>query len=431
MFFQILIGKIISKISEVFNIGSGSTWPGHIVLKTDKKIIEKIIKKNPHLKIIIVAGTNGKTTTTALLSHVLNKLGYKVFYNYEGANLLNGIASILIKKTNLFGKINYDYGVFEVDEFSFPQIIDKISPDYVFLLNLFRDQLDRYGEVNTIGYRWFQSFKKLKKETIFIVNGDDPFLFFNAEKLKNKKIYFGVTKKSMKLKELTHDIDFNYCPNCQKILNYQAIAYSHLGDFYCSCGFKRSSDIYDFANEKINYPVKGLYNIYNTNAVLSFLKEVLKIDKFNQLLKDFQPVFGRQEKIFYKNRIFFLLLSKNPAGFNQSLRIIKKILKNKKGNILIILNNRIPDGTDVSWIWDVDFQMIRKNVKNLFVSGDRVYDMALRFKYEDINTKNFVNFKEAIEKIIKSTKNDEIIYVLATYSAMLEVRKFLVGKKFI
>lgn len=432
MFFEILIGKIISKISEFLNIGSGSTWPGHIALKFNQEFIEKILKKNPQLKIIIVAGTNGKTTTTALINHILKKLGFKIFSNQEGANLLNGIASIIVKKANFFGKLAYDFAIFEVDEFNLPLVLKKIFPDYIFLLNLFRDQLDRYGEVNTIGLRWFNQLKNIKKQSILIVNADDPFLFFNSEKLVNKKIYFGVSDKFMKLKKLTHDIDFIYCPNCQTILKYKKISYSHLGDYYCEdCGFKKTDQIINFKNVKINYPLKGLYNVYNTNAVLSFIREVFKIKNFNNLLKDFQSPFGRQEEIVYQDRIFFLLLSKNPAGFNQSIKTINKILKNKKANILIILNNRIPDGQDVSWIWDVDFKNILKNAKNIFLAGDRVYDLALRFKYENKNTKNFTDFKKAIEEIIKKSKKGEKIFVLPTYSAMIDLRKFLVGKKFI
>ncbi|GAB4219466.1 MAG: Mur ligase family protein [Candidatus Microgenomates bacterium] len=431
MFFEIIIGKIVSRISEFLNIGSGSTWPGHIILNLDKKFISKILNKNPHLKIIIIAGTNGKTTTTALTCYILEKLGFKVFSNKEGANLINGIASVLLKKSTFFGKLNYDFAVFEVDEFSLPLILNKISANYIFLLNLFRDQLDRYGEVNTIGTRWFNQLKNINKDTILIVNGDDPYLFFNSQKLINKKIYFGIPGTLMKLKNLTHDIDFIYCPNCQTILKYKKISYSHLGDYYCQkCGFKRGSQINDFKNHKIKYPVEGLYNIYNTNAVLSFIKEVFKIEDFNKLLKNFKTPFGRQEEIEYKNRTFFLLLSKNPAGFNQSIKAVNKILKNKKANLLIILNNRIPDGLDVSWIWDVDFDNILKNAKNIYISGDRIYDMALRFKYENIKTKIFSNYKKAIEEMIKISKKGEKIFVLPTYSAMLELRKFLIGKKF-
>lgn len=435
MFFSILVGKIIYFISKNFHIGNGSTWPGHIVLNIDKKFIEKILKKNPHLKIILVAGTNGKTTTVSLISFTLEKLGYKVFYNEEGANLLNGIASTFVKKINIFGKVNYDFAVFEVDEFSLPLIIEKINNLYVIvILNLFRDQLDRYGEVNTIGLRWFNSFEKIKDRTFFIVNGDDPFLYYQSKKNLKKVAFFGIEKKLMKKEKLSSDIDFNYCPQCLNILSYKKISFSHLGDYYCQiCGFKRNNLLIDdFKNQNINYPLYGIYNIYNTNAVLLLLKKLFGLkNNFSKIFKNFTPAFGRQEKIVYKERVFYLFLSKNPAGFNQSLETIKNILKRKKANFLFILNNRIPDGLDISWIWDIDIELIFKNIKKIYVSGDRVYDMALRFKYEGIKTKVFEKFEKAVGDIIKKTKKNEKIYVLPTYSAMLELRKFLIGKKFL
>ncbi|MCS6956451.1 MAG: MurT ligase domain-containing protein [Patescibacteria group bacterium] len=432
MFLYIFVAKIVSFLSEKLKIGSGSTWPGHLILKFDNNFIEKIIKKNPHLKIIFVAGTNGKTTTVSLLSFILKKLGYKVFYNQEGANLVNGIISAFIKNSDIFGNIKKDYAVFEVDEFSFPQILKKIpNPQAIIILNLFRDQLDRYGEVNTIGWRWFNAFKDIDKNTLFVVNADDPFLYHESKKLENQKIFFGIDKKLMTKKSLSSDIDFSYCPNCQNILTYKKIAYSHLGDFYCQkCGFKRTQELEDFSQQKIRYQLYGIYNIYNTNAVLSLIKNIFQIKiNFNYLLKDFQPAFGRQEEIIYKNRKFFILLSKNPAGFNQSIQTIKDILKEKKANFLIILNNRIPDGLDISWIWDVDFQLILENSKNIYISGDRAYDMGLRFKYEEAKTKIFTDFKQAINEIVKKTKEREKIFVLPTYSAMLELRKFLIGRK--
>ncbi|MGB9883342.1 MAG: MurT ligase domain-containing protein [Microgenomates group bacterium] len=431
-FLKILLAKAINFISQALKLGSGSTWPGHFILQIDKNIIEKILKKNPHLKIIIITGTNGKTTTTSMLKYSLEKLGKKVFSNQEGANLINGIASILLKKSDFFGSLNYDFALFEVDEFNLPLVLEKLTPNVLILLNLFRDQLDRYGEVNTIGSRWFQAIEEIKKNFLIVANGDDPYIFYNVSKLSQQKIFFGISKKLMKLKKIPHDVDFIYCPNCQSPLNYNAISYSHLGDFDCpKCQFKRSKTLEDFSQIKINYPLAGIYNMYNAHAVLATVKSLFNFKNFKNLLKNFQSPFGRQEKINYQNRIFFILLSKNPAGFNQSLKTIKRILRHKKAIFFIILNNRIPDGRDVSWIWDTDIKIIKNNAKKIFVAGDRVYDMALRFKSENMKTTNFESYQRAVKEIIKRTKKNEVIYVLPTYSAMLELRKFLIGKKFI
>jgi len=436
MFFEICLAKVVSFLSSVFNFGSGSTWPGHLILSFDNKIIEKILQKNPQLKIILIAGTNGKTTTTSMLKYILEKLDKKVFSNQEGANLVNGIASILLKKADWRGRLDYDFALFETDEFSFPLIINKVSPDAILLLNLFRDQLDRYGEVNIIGKRWFSALRLQQKNYLLIVNGDDPYLFYNASLLKQKKIFFGVKKELMKTKQLADDVDFTYCPNCHSLLQYSNIAYAHLGNFYCpTCQFKRSGEIEDFSQERIMYPLEGFYNFYNTHAVLALIKALFAVKKdFNLLLQGFKTPFGRQEEIIYQARKFFLLLAKNPAGFNQALKTLTLILKEQKANIFIILNNRIPDGMDVSWIWDVDFRLIFKNAKRFYLAGDRVYDLALRLKYEgveDIACKIFPDFKVAVKELINNTQPEEKIFVLPTYSAMLELRKVLLGRKFL
>lgn len=427
------LGKIISKLCGLLNVGSGSTWPGNIAIMLNKDFVRSLVKKNKNVQIILVAGTNGKTTTTSLLKHLLNNLGYKTFSNKEGANLVNGVASTLINQSDLFGNLKYDFAIFEIDEFSLPLVLDQIKPKIVVILNLFRDQLDRYGEVNTIGLKWFSSLKKLSPNSKLIINGDDPYLYYSSKTLPNKKFYFGVNNSLMNLKKIPHDVDFNYCPSCNNLLEYKSISYAHLGDFICDkCGFRRGS-VEDFYKIKIRYPLDGLYNIYNTNAILTILITLLKVapKKINLLMKDFKPAFGRQEVIEYKGKKIFLLLSKNPAGFNQSINAISKITKNKKVVFLILLNDRIPDGRDVSWIWDVDFGNIHKLAKKIFVSGDRVYDMTLRLKYED-NLKDifsFDDFKEALHNSLKATQIDEKLYVLTTYSAMLDLRKILVGRK--
>ena len=431
----ILLGKLIIKTSQVFNLGAGSTWPGHIALAINSKFIENIIDKNKNLKVIIIAGTNGKTTSTALLKFLLEKSGKKVFTNTEGANLLNGVASSIINGTDIFLRLKYDFAIFESDELNLPLLLKKISPDKILILNLFRDQLDRYGEVNTIALKWLESLKSLTDTTEIFMNGDDPQLYFIGTKLTQKVQYFGIDKKLMKVKDIPNDVDSIYCPVCLSLLKYSRLAYAHLGDFYCSkCDFKRRK-VSDFSITKIDYPMSGLYNVYNTNAVLLLLEtlsiSLLNRTQTNKWLSKFIPAFGRQEEIIYKNRKVFILLSKNPAGFNQSIQTVCEMAGNKKANFLIILNNRIPDGLDVSWIWDVDFKPVLDVANNIYVAGDRVYDLNLRLRYEnnknDINV--FENLTSAIETIVSKTKEGERLYILPTYSAMLEVREILLGRK--
>lgn len=438
MFFYILIGKFITLLINFFRLGSGSTWPGHLILELNKKFISQLLRKNPHLIKVVVAGTNGKTTTVALIKFVLKSNGYSVLTNQEGANLLNGLASTLIRGAGLDAKIRADVLVFEADEFSFPYVVKEMSPEKILILNLFRDQLDRYGEVNTIIKKWFESLKNLKKTTEIYLNINDPQLYFLGKSLKGKIFFFGLDKDKMLLKKVPHDVDFNYCPVCYSILRYDQLAYAHLGFFYCpKCGFTNKKE--EIFREKVFYPLEGLYNQYNTNAVVLLLKKgfSLSISKINHQLKKFLPAFGRQEIITYKNKDFFILLSKNPAGFNQSIKTITQAVKKNKVFTFLVLNDRVPDGKDVSWIWDVDFADLFLISKKIVVSGDRGYDLAIRLKYESKKLADeekiivFEKNNQAIDYLVKQTKTKEKIFVLPTYSAMLELRKILVGKKFL
>lgn len=441
----ILGGKLISKFFRMINLGDGSTWPGHIALSAKQNFIKEILKANPYLKIIIVAGTNGKTTTASLIKTALKKNGKKVFQNKSGANLLNGIASSLIINSDLSGKLSYDFAIFEIDENALPQVLKECTPDYLIILNLFRDQLDRYGEINTIAEKWKKSISKLTDKTTLILNADDPQIAYLGLSVipdydrgsmdshfygNDKILYFGLDDSNNYNRTSQHAVDSNYCPSCGNKLTYKQIVFSHLGDWHCTkCGLKRSK--LDLDNFPI-YPLPGIYNKYNTHAAVLLLKDAgLKIDEIKKSFKNFIPAFGRQEKILYKNRDVQIFLSKNPTSFNQSFQTICDL---DGQTILIVLNDRIPDGRDVSWIWDVDLPQI-SNFKNIALAGDRVYDMALRLKYElgisnyELRVKTFEDLKQAIDIGIDLVKNNETLFMLPTYSAMLETRKILTGKK--
>lgn len=422
----ILIGKIIISISKALNIGSGSTWPGHIAMETNPSFLKQVLKNNPTLKIILVAGTNGKTTTSLMLQKILEKNGLKVFRNEAGANLLNGMASTIIKNSNLTGKLNFNTAIFEVDERNLSLALKEMNPYAILLLNIFRDQLDRYGEVNQVITDWKNALSQVQDSTLLFTNGDDPALSFLGRNLKVKSYYFGVDEKYMNQKTTGYDVDFTYCPACQNKLSYKKVSFSHMGDFICSsCDFKKGK----IENTNIeHYPLLGTYNIYNANAAALTARKGfdISLEKINNALKFFAPAFGRQEEITYRNKKILMLLSKNPAGFNQSIDAVKSF---GKGNFLLVLNDKIPDGTDVSWIWDVDFDNLPKNSK-IFISGDRAYDMGLRIKYSTLSDFKIIeNLKDAIDRATGETPTNETLYILPTYSAMLEARKVLTGKK--
>ncbi len=452
-----IIGKTISKTSQMLNRGNGSTWPGHIALNVNRHFIRDILS-NSGIKTIIIAGTNGKTTTTSLIRAGLEQNGKKVIQNVSGANLLNGIASALLLKTNSVNKLTQDYALFEVDENALPQVLKQIEPDYLILLNLFRDQLDRYGEINTIAEKWKEAITRLPSKTKLVLNADDPQIAYLGQVLTpdyklrhpvldlgSKKIdshfrrndmqrnilYFGLNDEKSKHK--SHQAaDSISCPKCGNKLTFEDITFSHLGNWKCAkCGLQRPKKIF---TDTPFYPLSGTYSKYNINAAVLVLQD-LKINhkEINEALKNFKPSFGRQEIIRYQDRNVQLFLSKNPTSFNQSYQTIKDL---HAQTLLVTLNDRIPDGRDISWIWDTDLSELDK-FKHVIISGDRVYDMALRIQYaykekwkmENDKWTIEPNLEKAIAVGMQKISKNETLFILPTYSAMLDVRKILTGKK--
>lgn len=424
----IFTGKGLSTLSKRANLGHGSTWPGHIALKFNKNFIKEVLK-NSKVKIVFVVGTNGKTTTTSLITHILQADGKKVIQNTSGANLLNGIASTLLLNASASGKIAADFIIFEIDEGSFPLACKEITPDAIVMLNLFRDQLDRYGEVNTIALKWQEALSHLPASTHLILNADDPQIAYFGKKSPLNEDYFGVDEKSKERPVIDHSSDSTYCPNCGEKLRYTKRYYSHLGNWSCqSCQLIRPTKVTSISP---SYPLSGLYNKYNIHAALLLSKHFGISDEIiKQGLKSFVPVFGRQEQLSIDGKNVEIILAKNPAGMDQAL---ETVLEKKATNLLIALNDNVADGTDVSWIWDIDIEVLLDTPKVLLtVSGERVYDLALRLKYADIAMAVITiepDLHLAITKALAQTGSKETLYILATYTAMLEVRKLLTGKK--
>jgi UDP-N-acetylmuramyl tripeptide synthase len=433
IYLSIILGKIISSISRIADLGSGSTWPGYIVLKFSPGFLKRIIKKNYKLKVVLVAGTNGKTTTTSMITKILKDSGKTVFQNTSGANLKSGLVSSFTAHATLTGKIKYEYAVLEVDENNLSIILKDITPYSIVVLNLFRDQLDRYEEIDNIAIKWNFSFQDLTFQTKLILNADDPLIVNLSQNTKANVCFFGLNDKTEN-KTHQHASDSIYCPRCKTKLTYTQIYYSHLGHWHCpSCKFTRP--IPNLTN--ISCPLPGTYNKYNALAAgLFLLGENISQNNIEKSMGNIIAVFGRQEKVKYNGKNVQIFLSKNPTSFNQTLDAIFSNPIPKKSSLMIVLNDDIPDGRDVSWIWDIDFEEYINFFSNIVISGYRAYDMALRLqyaqkKYQALSTNYHVelNLKKAINEGLKKTPPDETLYILPTYSAMLEVRKILTGKK--
>ncbi|MBI3980405.1 DUF1727 domain-containing protein, partial [Candidatus Microgenomates bacterium] len=419
----------------------GSTWPGHLGLFLDRNLFSFFAGKIKK-RIIIVAGTNGKTTTSKMIRDVLEKKGNLVLHNESGANLLNGIASVFLTNYSFKTKYIADYAIFEIDEATLSSFLAAFNHHEltVVLLNLFRDQLDRYGEVDNIARRWQETAKKLDRSCILILNADDPQIASIGDKVFCPLLFFGMENEKLFLAEEEHATDSVYCLNCGSRLSYEGIYYSHVGIWSCpNCQAKRPKPTLSL----ISAVLPGLYNYYNTLATILTL-DSLGISQLHaqNLLKEFKPAFGRQEEVTVQNKKIKIFLAKNPVGMNESLKTILDLKKNLSGRnklvVILALNDNIPDGRDVSWIWDVDLEKFVLSCQTIICSGIRAADMSVRVKYALLanNLKDWEkiiivenNLGKAIEIGVSRLEKDETLVLLPTYSAMLEARKILGGKK--
>ena len=486
--FSILIGKIIIFLLKISKSGATAA-PGLYALKIDPRLLRKL---QTQLKFsLVISGTNGKTTTARMIASIFKSAGIDFYHNRSGSNLLRGIVSTLISKITLSGRLSSYLGLWEVDEGVLPEALNQLKPEIVVLTNLFRDQLDRYFEIDALAKKWQEALVKLKKTSVLIINADDPSLSHITRGLKCKVVYYGITDKSFGSNILSHASDATFCPQCFLPLDYQTCFVSHLGIYRCrKCGqiqpeknvkaikakFFKNKVCLQIEQSKKTYPITinlpGIYNIYNALAAFTAIS-VLKIptDKIIQGFKNFRPAFGRFEQISLRGlsaassqakprtdpcqkrkthlggsgtgvkingKILTLMLIKNPAGFNQVLKTLGQLDRINRIHLLIALNDLIADGCDVSWIWDTDVKALnRLKIDKLIVSGTRLYDMAIRLKYAlktaDIHLE--ASLKKAVNTLINPSqsqgKNVKNLYILATYTAMLEIRKILAQKNLV
>lgn len=421
-FLAIFLGKSIINFSQILNLGSGSTWPGHIALKINPNFSKQILK-NSKTKVVVIAGTNGKTTTGRLITSIIRENNKTYLQNKAGANLINGLASTLIRGTSFTGKLSKDYLIFESDENALSKVLNQVNPDYIICLDLFRDQLDRYGEIDNIAKKWNVALKELSEKATLILNADDPQISYLSEGIKAKSVFFGLEEDGGS--EIKHGADSTHCPKCFEKLKFSKVYFSHLGIWECpKCKLKRKKPNHTDCE---SCPLDGTYNKYNCLAASLFAKEAgFDNDSIIKAFNSFTPAFGRGEKLEYKNKKIQIFLSKNPTSFNESLNTIKEL---GGKNLLIILNDRIPDGLDVSWIWDINFEDILEKDMNIMISGDRVWDMSLRLKYNDFFTHHHEAIEKALDSMVSNLDENETLFILPNYSAMLDVRKIITGKK--
>lgn len=415
----LILARFLAISSRMFGRGSGTALPGLIVEKYFIDILKPITENFE--EIILISGTNGKTTTRAILVDIFEKSGYKVCTNRGGANILRGISSGLLLDLNILGKSKSSIAILEVEEASLPILVKYLQVSTLVLTNVFRDQLDAYGEVDkTLSY-FRNSLEIISKQNNFsefrlLVNSDDHKLLSCLDGYKGKLYGFGLDlnideKPKFEESELAN-IVFTKKFEATNIINNS---------------FELNTKNFKINPEKkiiINSNLPGIFNIYNVLAAF-----LVGYDNFGdaatEAIKEFQPVFGRGEKIAVGSSIYEILLIKNPAGFNQVLNYIKTQNKEKKVNLAILINDNIADGKDVSWLWDSDLELFIKNqeINSLFTGGTRGLDMLLRLQYAGgrVSANDYINSNDVLLDRVIETKDN--FYILASYTAMLDFRK--------
>ncbi len=443
-------GKIILAATKMLGKGGGTAAPGLYALKLDQELVTYFAQQLKNGSVVIT-GTNGKTTTSRLISHYFSQQSSPYIHNRAGSNLERGIVSACIQECSSNGQLSSDYGVWELDEAAFTTIVNKIKPRQIVLLNLFRDQLDRYGEVDATKNKWLAALSETDYETTVIYNGDDPQLVHLAQLLKKNNyriafVAFSLIPHNEKLREnnLLSPMELSLCPQCRNKLDmHQTII--GLGTFSCTnCGLSNPENtihitdwsltdtgckgtivIGDHSHTFSSY-FPGTFNIYNFLAATAYIHTAeLEVQRFITKAQEFKPAFARMEKVTFNNTDYILTLIKNPTGFTESLRTLFSTAP-KYRHAIFMLNDNYADGLDVSWIWDVNLaKYLPPDIEVVTVAGSRAYDMAVRIHYAGV-PKNKIQIIENSKDIFKKTSGvDAAIPVLATYTASLQIQNIL------
>ncbi|MCY4109567.1 MAG: MurT ligase domain-containing protein [Chloroflexi bacterium] len=443
----IALGKVAGSLTRVLRLGGGTAIPGLTALKLSPGILERLLEAIPQ-GFVFVTGTNGKTTTAAMLSRILSAAGHEVLNNRTGSNLARGLVSHLIQRTSSLGGLKVQpnsIGVFEVDEAALIAILPHAHPRVLLLTNLFRDQLDRYGEIDSISKEWGRVIHASGKSLHVVLNADDPAVVHAGARGQGDISTYGV-QAALDARVPDEWADSASCPLCSAQLHYRGLTFSHLGDYTCpDCGFERPAPGFAATEvdsvglnparftlrrgdslDRIDLDPPGLFNVYNALAAAAAASALdISAEDVKTGLEGFRPAFGRAERLVVDGVELVFLLVKNPAGANEVLRSLRQ--DPEPANYLMALNDRAADGEDVSWIWDIDFDGLM--AKSIVATGDRAEDLALRLKYAGLSDAESVivdaNSESALSRILRSAGQ---VKILATYTAMLELRKLLVER---
>jgi UDP-N-acetylmuramyl tripeptide synthase len=433
--------RVVGGLSRLAGRGGGTTLPGKLLWKIDPGAIDALARRLPHGS-VVVSATNGKTTTTAMIASILEPTR-RLAWNNSGANLASGVASTLLAATDA------ELALLEVDEAALPELVGRLRPTVVSLGNLFRDQLDRYGELEIVAERWRAAVANLSAETTLVVNADDAVVADLADG-RTRALRFGIDDPAHARPTLQHAADSKYCIRCGRPYAYEAAYVGHLGAYRCEhCGHSRprldvvargirleglDGSSFELATPagtaRVSLRLPGLYNVYNAlAATATCLALDVPLADIVDGLERFSAAFGRFERIEVGEREVVVLLIKNPAGANEVVRTL--VDDEPPTVVLIALNDAIADGRDVSWIWDVDFEPLLARVEHLVASGGRAAELGLRFVYGGLPESALEivdDLEAAFDRGLELVPPEGRLVVLPTYTAMLALRAVAAGR---
>jgi UDP-N-acetylmuramyl tripeptide synthase len=478
----IAAGKTAGLASRVLRAGGGTTLPGVVARRIAPDILRYLSAALPG-GVVVVGGTNGKTTTTRMIAAILAADGQRVLHNRAGANLVTGLTATALGGSTLAGRVRADLGLFETDEAALPRALDETQPRLVLLHNLFRDQLDRYGEVDTIASAWRAALEQLPASTTVLLNADDPAIAALGDRLPLQVRYYGLEDTRQAGHGATHFADSQFCRRCGAPYDYSATFYAHIGHYACPrCGLSRpvphfrlerlelagttggrlfvsfptdlpklgartgaASSPTERGYIEIRLPLPGLYNALNALAATATgLLLGVQPARIRGTLESFSAAFGRIERVDAGGKPMLLALIKNPVGASETVRMLvgdqglgigdwesaQYISPNPQSpipslHLLIAINDKHADGTDVSWLWDADFERLAGHVAGAVVSGTRAADMAVRLKYAGVAPDTLAiepDLVRALDLALERLPAGATLYALPTYTSMLELR---------
>jgi len=443
-------GKAAGTASKVLRVGGGTSFPGSVARRIDPDVLRKVAAASDAGK-VVVTGSNGKTTTCRMLAALAHASGLVVTQNRAGSNLLQGVISAAVRGTDLRGRMDAQLFLLEVDEGTVPVVSPQVQPDAFLVTNIFRDQLDRFGELYSMAKGLESVIEALPASATVLLNGDDPLVASLAPAARARRVYFGIRADSAGTQVPEHAADTIRCVRCQHPLSYRQVYLSHLGDYQCTeC--QNARPVLDVAVSAIRQspeagseitvetpagtfplqvPLPGLHNVYNAAAALACatalsLPRPLEPAQARQALAGIRPAFGRLEEIQAGDRRVTLAFVKNPTSYNASLREV--LQRPGKKHVLAAHSNTVVDGEDFAWLWDVDLEQLVRQLASLTVSGTRAEEVMLRFKYAGADpalTHVLPDRAAALDGALMRTPPAESLYIFAGYTPMRELRSVM------